>query len=196
MGKFLLGLVLGAVVFPFAVFIYLMLGLAPAASTAPPMPFERFIAGTALQKRISREAPKKELSSFTTQDLLAGARVYQQNCAMCHGAYKSPAPAIAKVMYPEAPQLLTVEGMVTDDPVGVTYWKIQNGIRLSGMPSFAAILSDQERWDVSALLAHANSLPSGVQKALRARRPRRLLLRRRGVLRSPGKQSIANRGLS
>lgn len=168
MGKVLLGFVLGAVAFPAAVLIYLMLGLAPAASTAPPMPFERFIAGTALQKRISREAPKKDLSRFTTQDLLTGARIYQQNCAMCHGAYQRPSPAIAKVMYPEAPQLLTVEGMVADDPVGVTYWKVQNGIRLSGMPSFAAILSDQEKWDVSALLARANSLPSEAQKALEA----------------------------
>jgi mono/diheme cytochrome c family protein len=71
-------------------------------------------------------------------------------------------------MYPEAPQLLTPEGMVTDDPVGVTYWKVQNGIRLSGMPSFAAILKDQEKWDVSALLARVNSLPPEGQEALKA----------------------------
>jgi thiosulfate dehydrogenase len=165
--RFLVGLIVGLLIFPMVVIGYLMLGLAPAASTAPPMPFERFIAGTALQKRISREAPKRELSTFTTQDLVAGAEVYRKNCAMCHGGYQRPAPPIAKGMYPEAPQLLTPEGMVTDDPVGVTYWKVRNGIRLSGMPSFATILSDQEKWDVSALLARANMLPPQAQESLK-----------------------------
>lgn len=167
MGKLLLGLILGLLVFPVIVLMYLVLGLAPAASTAPPMPFERFIAGTALQKRISREAPKRDLSNFAVQDLVAGARTYDKNCATCHGSYQGPAPAIAREMYPEAPQLLTPQGMVTDEPVGVTYWKVQNGIRLSGMPSFGSILSEQEKWNVSALLAHANTLPPEAQDALR-----------------------------
>lgn len=168
MGKLLLGVILGLFVFPVIVLMYLVLGLAPAASTAPPMPFERFIAGTALQKRISREAPKRDLSNFTVEDLVAGARVYEKNCATCHGSYQSPAPAIAKEMYPEAPQLLTPQGMVTDDPVGVTYWKVQNGIRLSGMPSFGSILSEEEKWNVSALLARANTLPPEAQDTLRS----------------------------
>ena len=70
-------------------------------------------------------------------------------------------------MYPEAPQLLTPEGAVADDPVGVTYWKVQNGIRLSGMPSFGRILDEQSKWDVSALLARANALPPEATEALK-----------------------------
>lgn len=167
MRGFFLGLVLGAVIFPLIVLLYLILGFAPAAATAPAMPFERFIAGTALEKRIGREAPHRELSSFTTEDLVEGAKMYRDNCAVCHGAYGQSAPRIADAMYPQAPQLLTPEGMVTDDPVGVTYWKVENGIRLSGMPGFAKILSDQQRWQVSALLAHANMLPPEVQNELK-----------------------------
>jgi thiosulfate dehydrogenase len=166
--KFFLGLVLGVVIFPAIVALYLLLGFAPAAATAPAMPFERFIAGTALQKRISREAPNRDVSTFTTGDLVAGAEVYKKNCAVCHGGYGQTAPPVAKSMYPEAPQLLTPEGMVTDDPVGVTYWKVSNGIRLSGMPSFAAILDEQQRWQVSALLARANMLPAEARDALKS----------------------------
>jgi mono/diheme cytochrome c family protein len=70
-------------------------------------------------------------------------------------------------MFPEAPQLLTPEGMVTDDPVGVTFWKVQNGIRLSGMPSFESTLNDQQKWDVSAFLARADKLPPEAQEALK-----------------------------
>jgi thiosulfate dehydrogenase len=166
-GRFLAGLILGILLFPLTVMVYLMLGLAPAAASAPPMPFERYIAGTALQKRIRREAPRRDVASFATQDLIAGADVYKKNCAMCHGAFQQAAPAIAKAMFPEAPQLLTPRGMVTDDPVGVTYWKVQNGIRLSGMPGFASILKDQDKWNVSALLARVNTLPAEAQEALK-----------------------------
>ena len=117
MRTFFIGLVLGVLIFPLIVILYLVMGFAPAAATAPAMPFERFIAGTALEKRISREAPHRDLSTFSTQDLVSGAGIYKKNCAVCHGTYGQPAPPMAKAMYPEAPQLLTPEGMVTDDPV-------------------------------------------------------------------------------
>ncbi len=168
MGKLLVGLILGIAILPILVLAYVMLGLAPAAATAPPMPFERFLAGTALQNRISREAPQRDLSVFTNQDVAAGANIYKKNCSMCHGLPTQPPPPIAKSMFPQVPQLLTPEGMVTDDPVGVTYWKVQNGIRLSGMPSFESMLNEQQKWDVSAFLARADKLPPEAQQALKA----------------------------
>ena len=54
--------------------------------------------------------------------------------------------------------------MVTDDPEGVTYWKVTHGIRLSGMPGFAGTLSDTERWQLTLLVAHADKL-SGKARA-------------------------------
>jgi mono/diheme cytochrome c family protein len=53
--------------------------------------------------------------------------------------------------------------MVTDDPEGVTYWKVTNGIRLSGMPGFGGTLSDTERWQVTMLVAHADKLSRAVE---------------------------------
>ena len=56
---------------------------------------------------------------------------------------------------------------VSDDPVGETYWKVKNGIRLTGMPSYVKILSDQQMWEVSGLLSVADKpLPDAVQKIL------------------------------
>ena len=46
----------------------------------------------------------------------------------------------------------TIEGVmrsVTDGPVGHTYWKVANGIRLTGMPAFAKSLSENQMWRVS-----------------------------------------------
>jgi len=45
---------------------------------------------------------------------------------------------------------------VTDDPPGETYWKVANGIRLTGMPAFKDVLSDTQMWQVSLLLANAD----------------------------------------
>jgi thiosulfate dehydrogenase len=50
--------------------------------------------------------------------------------------------------------------------VGVTYWKVKNGIRLTGMPGFEKALSDQQMWQVAALMASADKLPPDVLRGL------------------------------
>jgi hypothetical protein len=68
-------------------------------------------------------------------------------------------------MYPHPPQLFKGHG-VTDDPVGETYWKVANGIRLTGMAAYTGALSETERWQVSLLLANADKLPQQVRSTL------------------------------
>ncbi len=68
-------------------------------------------------------------------------------------------------MFPHPPQLFKGKG-VTDDPAGETYWKVSNGIRLTGMPGFSRALSEAERWQVSLMLANGNKLPQDVQTVL------------------------------
>jgi mono/diheme cytochrome c family protein len=96
--------------------------------------------------------------------MLAGANAYKEHCALCHGAPGQPRTAISKGMFPSPPQLFE-EDMVTDDPEGVTYWKVTHGIRLSGMPGFGNTLSDTQRWQVTMLVAHADKLSRAVQAA-------------------------------
>jgi hypothetical protein len=67
--------------------------------------------------------------------------------------------AIAKREFPTPPELFKGEG-VTDVPVGVTYWKVANGIRLTGMPRFSGSLSSEQMWQVSLLLSNADKLPA------------------------------------
>jgi thiosulfate dehydrogenase len=167
MKRFPAGFIIGLFVLPIIAIVYFLGGFVPVAATDSPMPFEKRIANSSLKARLRREAPKRDLSSFTTADLVAGARVYQKNCAFCHGLPKQPAAPVADGMYPHAPQLFTADGTVTDDPVGVTFWKVQNGIRLTGMPSFKATLTDQELWQVSAIPALADKLPDEVLELLK-----------------------------
>jgi mono/diheme cytochrome c family protein len=71
-------------------------------------------------------------------------------------------------MFPRAPQLLDKDDMVIDDPVGESFWKVKNGIRLSGMPGFKDSLSETQIWQVSALLAKAEQLPAEVGAKLKS----------------------------
>ena len=160
--KFLIGLILGVLLVPISLFFYIRSGSAPTAATDAPMPFEKFIARGGLHARINKEAPQRDLASFTTGVLAAGAEVFQRNCAFCHGLPQQPPSAASKGMFPRAPQLFTADDTVTDDPPGVTYWKVRNGIRLTGMPSFKDALTDQQMWQVSALMARADKLPPDV----------------------------------
>jgi hypothetical protein len=69
-------------------------------------------------------------------------------------------------MFPKPPQFFKGHG-VTDDSPGETYWKVQNGIPLSGMPAYGLSLNDQQLWQVSLLLKNADKLSASVQKLLR-----------------------------
>jgi mono/diheme cytochrome c family protein len=51
--------------------------------------------------------------------------------------------------------------------VGQTYWAVKNGIRLTGMPGFGALMSDQQLWQVSLLLDQRDQAPESVQLLLR-----------------------------
>jgi thiosulfate dehydrogenase len=165
--KFILGAIVGVLILPAVFILFVLTGHAPAATSDPPMPYESFIAGTALFYRIQREAPTRDVSAMPTADLVAGAQAYQKNCAMCHGLPNQPAPAIANAIFPPAPELFSPKGMVTDDTAGETYWKVKNGIRLTAMPSFKNMLSEDQMWQVAAVVARADKLPAEARDALK-----------------------------
>jgi mono/diheme cytochrome c family protein len=160
--KILIGFVLGIVVVIAGAFLYFSMGLAPVAASAPPMPFERQLAGMALHKAIDKDAPKHVPLPVDEANLTAGAQVYRDQCAVCHGLGGQAETAIAKGMFPHPPQLFKGHG-VTDDPPGETYWKAANGIRLTGMPGYKASLTDTQLWQVSLMLANADKLPAAAK---------------------------------
>lgn len=168
MGKLVLGLILGVILVPVVFYIYCKSGNAPAAVADPPIPMEKTFAKTALHAAIDSHAPKDCPMKGDESNLVAGAKVYRDNCAVCHGLPGEKAPAMADLMFPKAPQLFEKKHMVTDDPVTETYWKAKNGIRLSGMPGFQNALSDDQLWQVSLVLAGADKLPPAAEQALTA----------------------------
>ena len=163
--KFIVGLILGLIILPLFGWLYFRFGYAPVATASSPMPFEKQLAHMALHARIEKEAPKSAPIPASDENYAAGARVYRTHCAVCHGLPGQAKTAIGKGMFPQVPQLFEGHG-VTDDPAGETYWKVSNGIRLTGMPAYTGSLSQTEMWQVSLLLANADKLPSEVHTSL------------------------------
>jgi len=171
--KFLAGFLLAVVLIVGGAWAYLRFGQPPVATADKPFPFEEQIVKVPLQARIGREMQTAPFD--ISEDVYeAGAHVYRQQCASCHGAPGEDV-AYAKWMYPRAPQLWKKHAKgnvvgVSDDEVGETFWKIKNGIRLSGMPAYEHVLTTDEMWDVTLLLKHAGEqLPDPVVAILKGK---------------------------
>jgi mono/diheme cytochrome c family protein len=163
---FLIGLLIGVVLLMAGAWFYFTTGRAPVAVADPPMPFEKKLASGALHARIAKD-PHTDPPPVPVNEssYLAGADIYKQNCAVCHGLPGESRSNIAKGMYPKPPELFQGTG-VTDDPAWESYWKAKNGIRLTGMPAFRDTLNDTQIWQVSVLLANADKVSPAVKAAL------------------------------
>lgn len=167
MKKFLFGLILGLLIPAGVAYCYFSFGYAPVATSSSPMPFEKTMARMALRARIHKEAPTKGAPVQADEaNLNQGAATYVENCAFCHGLPNQKATMAAKGMFPLPPQLFEKDDMVTDDPVGVTYWKVSNGIRMTGMPGFGEMLTQNQMWQVSLMLLNADKLPASTLAVL------------------------------
>jgi thiosulfate dehydrogenase len=141
-------------------------GTIPAAANGIALPLEEWAAQTSLRATLNKNAPKgPNPVALTDENLITGIGLYGEHCAICHGTAKGDASAspVAKGEYPAPPQL-AADG-VEDDPEGWTYWKLDNGIRWSGMPAWKGTLTSQQMWTLSLFLAHMDKLPPAAQQA-------------------------------
>ncbi len=160
-----IGILLGILLVFAGVWFYFTSGRAPVAVTDPPLPFEARLAHGGMHAHVARQTHTEPTVPADEKNLLAGAEVYKQNCAVCHGLPAEEETAIAHGMYPKPPELFHGTG-VTDDPAWETHWKAENGIRMTGMPGFKGRLTDTQLWQVSQLLANADKIPPSVKAAL------------------------------
>lgn len=171
MAKFLFGLLLGLVLVPLGFYLYLRSGRAPVATSAPPLPFERFFVRTAMRATIDRLETPVHLSQPSDASLVTGAEIYRGDCAVCHGLPGVPPTAVAQGMYPRPPQFFGPHAGKIDDPPREVFWKVENGIRLTGMPAWQGFLDKKQVGKLTALLEDATSLPPSVAAVLEAPSP-------------------------
>lgn len=165
MKSFVIGFIVALLVVAAVVYIYFSTGAAPVSVDAQAMPFEKMLARKALNARVEKEMPKTPPPvQANDETYMAGAHIYAEHCAVCHGLPNEDSE-MGQNEFPRAPQLWKGKG-VTDDPAAETYWKVVNGIRLSGMPKFKSHISDTQAWQVSVLLANGDKVSPAVKQYL------------------------------
>jgi thiosulfate dehydrogenase len=164
MKGFVVGILVGMALLAGSVYFYFVSGMAPAAVADPPMLMEKKMANKSLDAHIEKANVPAPPLQPSEDNYVAGAKLYKEQCAVCHGLPNQPSP-LAEKMYPHAPLLFKGKG-VTDDPPQESYWKVKNGIRLTGMPTFDGIVNDTQMWQVSLLVANADKLPDSAKSVL------------------------------
>ena len=79
-----------------------------------------------------------------SQAILAGKKIFAQNCAPCHG-YKGKGDGIAGVMLKPRPANL-ISGRVQGQTDGAIFWKITTG--RTPMASYKNVFNEVQRWDL------------------------------------------------
>jgi len=82
-----------------------------------------------------------------------GARIYKQQCAVCHGN-KGKGDGPAGIALTPRPANLTSKA-VQEQSDGALFWKITTG--RGAMPSFKSILTEEQRWQVVTFLRSLSS---------------------------------------
>lgn len=76
-----------------------------------------------------------------------GETLFGMGCANCHGQDGRKPTPIGQSMYPRVLDLSSPAVQRMSDQE--LFWVIKNGIRLSGMPGFGRIQSDEQIWQLT-----------------------------------------------
>src|ERR1700740_412782 len=98
MSKFLLGFLAGAFALPLAILVIARLGLLPVNANTSPTRWESAFAHMALDASAAHQAPKLSNPIAPSEDnLMAGVKLFKNDCAGCHGTPNTAAANEANV---------------------------------------------------------------------------------------------------
>src|ERR1700733_12984582 len=162
MQKFLWGILFTLLVIVVVGFLALRGGYFNFSADTETSSFEKKIAMSAMDKSTERRAPQASNPVQPNNDtLIAGASLYRDNCAGCHGDPSHMATQMGDSFNPPAPQFWMD---APDMPENENFYIIKHGVRWTGMPSWGKKLSDAQLGPVVTLPSHLDKLPDPVNQ--------------------------------
>lgn len=139
------------------------LGLYPIGADNPPGSLERMLASRAMDVYAEKHKPAGDNpTQISAVNLTEGAKEYEEHCAFCHGGAKAKISPMLDKFSPPAPQLIN---KIPHDDDAWLFWVTKHGVRMTGMPSWSGVMSDDEIWKVVAFIKHSDKLPPETQAA-------------------------------
>lgn len=166
MRSFIAGVVVALLLVGGGAYLVIYRGLFPVGADNPPGTLERRLAHAATEAYLAKNAPKQEnLFQPTSGNLIVGAREYEEHCAVCHGGAAARISPLQRKFSPPVPQLVD---RVPRDPDAEFWWITKHGFRMTGMPAWDGILTDDEIWQVVTFIKNSDKLPPDAQAAWQA----------------------------
>jgi mono/diheme cytochrome c family protein len=170
---FLAGAIALVIVVCSAGLIFLKTRATGFSARAEPSGIERWVARQARAMAAPAGARDRTNPIGDSPVVLADARAHwADHCAVCHANNGSGDTGMGKHMYPPAPDMRQVETQNLTD--GELFYIIQNGIRLSGMPSWGSGKSRDEvdSWKLVRLIRHLPKLTAEEEREMQDMNPK------------------------
>lgn len=134
------------------------------SASKKPSKLETALANAAKDVVVPLEA-KNMKNPFPATDatIQAGKQIYLQQCALCHAADGHAETKLGLAMYPPAMDLNSPHVQRWSD--AELSWITQNGVRLTGMPAWKTIVSEEDTWKIVAFI---HTLPKEKESPIRA----------------------------
>ena len=166
MKGFVLGVVVTLAAIAGGVYLIAQNGLYPIGADNPPSALERRLAERAMDVYADKHKPAGDNPvAITPANLLEGAKAYEEHCALCHGGAQAKISPMQNKFNPPPPQL--VNRIPDDEPAGL-FWVTKHGVRMTGMPAWDGMLSDDAMWKIVAFIKNSDTLPPAVDAEWRA----------------------------
>ena len=121
-----------------------------------PSTFERRTANHSVDEWVDAHASKQDNPFKPTMDnIMDGSMVYDKHCAFCHGSLKEPISPMKNRFYPPVPQLMS---FTPDDPDANLFYITKYGIKMSAMPGWDGVLSDDDIWKAVLFIKNSSQM--------------------------------------
>ena len=143
------------------------------SARAQPSQLERFAARQARAMALPAGARERTNPVADSPEVQADARAHwADHCAACHSNNGSGSAEMGKHMYPPAPDMRQANTQDLTD--GELFYIIQNGIRLTGMPSWGSgtIHDEQDSWKLVLFIRHLPKLTTEEEREMETLNPK------------------------
>jgi mono/diheme cytochrome c family protein len=170
---FVAGVIAAVVVAGLGGLVFLKTGANGFSARAQPSALERWAARTARAMAVPAGANERANPVADSPEVLAEARAHwADHCAACHSNNGSGDAEMGKHMYPPAPDMRQAGTQNLSD--GELFYIIQNGIRLTGMPSWGSGTSHdaQDSWKLVRFIRHLPNLTAQEEQEMEELNPK------------------------
>jgi mono/diheme cytochrome c family protein len=154
--RYLIALLVLLVLAIAALAVYAWSGIYNVSAAVPHFGLTEWLLEETRERSILRHSRGVTLPPVGEPQILQdGLAHFHEMCRLCHGAPGYPETEIAHGLYPSPPELADkeVQSELTDPMI---FWIVQNGIKMTGMPSFGETHSAEE---ISAIVSFIRLLP-------------------------------------